>query len=240
MNETIKLPIGDTLSTAWKKTYGAKASLWASFGLMAVVLIVLAVLSSWYEKSAPTLSMGISIIGQIISYLLWMGVFYIGIQRAANLPISYNLMFRALEFNIALRLIGLYLLQIVIFIPFVILSIISIVFLFALTRHTSPALMLTIMLLFYVAINIAAIFIFARLMLAAGFVLERGSNPWQAIKLSFQATKGQVLRLCLLFLLQIIIVVISAIPLFIGLIWTLPFTYILYGAIYKTLSVNIR
>src|SRR5205085_143591 len=84
-------------------------------------------------------------------------------------------------------------------------------------------------------IAFAAFYLLVRLMLSIAFVLEQNVNPWRAIVLSFHATRCNFWRLFGWYIAIWIIMMISIIPLGIGLIWTLPLIYISYGMIYKTL-----
>ena len=71
------------------------------------------------------------------------------------------------------------------------------------------------------------------------FVLDKKANPWQALKLSFRATRSNYWPLLGLVMVEFGIVIASALSLGIGLIWTAPLLLILYGMVYKKLSLNI-
>ena len=77
-----------------------------------------------------------------------------------------------------------------------------------------------------------------RLYLAKGIVLDQQVGPWAAIKKSFRATKYNVWRLIGLTLLNAIILLVSVIPLGIGLIWSLPYLFINYGMVYRRLVIE--
>ena len=85
---------------------------------------------------------------------------------------------------------------------------------------------------------LSLIYITVRICLAAACVLDKGMNPWAAITSSFAMTRANFWRLVALFILQNIIVIVSLIPLLLGLIWTLPLSLILYGTIYQFLSLR--
>jgi hypothetical protein len=82
---------------------------------------------------------------------------------------------------------------------------------------------------------ILTIYLLFRMYLVHAFILAKKVNPWVAIKLSFKATKSNVCRLIGLSILNGLILLVSAIPLGIGLIWTLPYFFINFGEIYKSL-----
>ena len=87
---------------------------------------------------------------------------------------------------------------------------------------------------------IGAFYVTISMSLAAAFVLEKESSPWRAIAASFQATRWNFWRLLALYILQSFIILLGIIPFFIGLIWAIPFSFILYGMIYQRLSINTR
>ena len=140
------------------------------------------------------------------------------------------MLFKAFSLDQAFRIIGLYLLELVIFIPPAILAFLGG---FIAPQSFPGATALSIVLIAVAAF--LAITLAIRLMLAIGLVLDQNLNPWPAIKMSFVSTKGNELRILALILIQLVIVVISAIPFGLGLIWTLPFSLITYGIIYKRL-----
>ena len=81
----------------------------------------------------------------------------------------------------------------------------------------------------------SAVYLMLRLYVATPLVIMQKANPWAAIKHSFSATKHHVLALFVLIIANILIFMISLIPLGIGLIWSLPYLLISYGVIYERL-----
>ncbi|MDH5324680.1 MAG: DUF975 family protein [Gammaproteobacteria bacterium] len=71
--------------------------------------------------------------------------------------------------------------------------------------------------------------------LAVPLVVEKGLSPWQALEASRKAVSKCWFRFVGLGLLVWIIVVISVIPLFIGLIWTVPLMLIAFGVVYRNI-----
>lgn len=229
---TYQLPIEATITTSWASVRGAKKPIWAAIGILFLTSILLTVLQKIATDISPILATIANIIASTINYLFGMGLLYIGIKRAYGLPISYRMMFRAFELPIALRIIGVYLLQILFF------SLAGILIAISLALFTSKASLLLAVL--FGGLGIAAlIYLYIALVLAAGFVLDQGTNSWEAIKLSMAATKGNIMRILLLFLVQTIIFIIAIIPLGIGLIWSIPFMTIQYGFIYKNLKSQL-
>ena len=67
------------------------------------------------------------------------------------------------------------------------------------------------------------------------FVVERGLTPWQALEASRKAITQHWFKVFGLFLLLGLITLISAIPLGIGLVWTIPLFVIAMGVLYRTI-----
>ncbi len=72
-------------------------------------------------------------------------------------------------------------------------------------------------------------------MLAIPLVVERGLTPWQALEASRKAITQHWFKVFGLFLLLGLITAISAIPLGIGLVWTIPLFVIAMGVLYRTI-----
>jgi uncharacterized membrane protein len=176
---------------------------------------------------SPVLSALVTLIAQIVQFLLQIGLIYMGLECAEDLPISYRQLFHALNWQVAAKVILVYVWQFIIFLPPII-----VVLLATLLPNSVSFLRFLLFLIAFIAMLI----IFFRLILAIGFVLKNDVTAWQAIKLSFHATRGNFWRLLALYIAEVMFVLISMIPLGIGLIWTIPFLIICYGVLYKTLA----
>lgn len=230
------LPITDTLKEGWHAVDGAKGTIWAAILVSFLITLGLGIVASIFERINASAGMLLRPLIQFVAFLMQMGMLYIGIKRARGEPINYKLVFYAFDGNIMIRLIGVYLLQIL----FVLIPIILFLVAMALPSFANfPG--VTIVAIIVAAIAVIAFFIiYIRMTLSMGFVLDKLSSPMLAIKQSFEATRNSVWQLIGLVLLQTIIIIISAIPLGIGLIWTLPLCVIIYGMIYKKLIVNVQ
>jgi hypothetical protein len=227
------MPVGNTISSAWQKVNGVKGTIWRGLSVVILIAFIFFILEKM-TASTPVLTNSIYTIGFIINFLLQMGLIYFGIQRAFDLPMDYHQMFRTFNFNMIIRLFGLVLLQLLIFLPFVMLSILGMSIL------GSDFLSYV---LIGVSICLAACFgvlyVAIRMMLSAAFILDKKNNPWQAVKKSFEASRSNFWRLLQVFIMGLLIFILSFIPFGIGLIWSLPFLLICYGLMYKRLLVNV-
>lgn len=72
-------------------------------------------------------------------------------------------------------------------------------------------------------------------LLAIPLVVERGLSPWQALEASRKAISQHWFKAFGLFLLLGLITLVSAIPLGIGLVWSIPLFVIAMGVLYRTI-----
>lgn len=228
-----QLPVEETLKSAWAKVHGAKATIWAALGILFAIVFCLGIIQGITEAINHSLFQAMKLITNLISYFLQLGVVYIGICRAKDQPIAYQLMFRPFGLYRALSIIGLYIAEMVLFILPLLIGVAG-----GFVINLAFPLSGLIGGLLIAASGLSLIYLVVRLIPSLAIILDQDANPIEAIKRSFHLTKGNVLRLCLLSVIQIIILLICIIPLGIGLIWGLPFTFITYGTIYQTLLKN--
>lgn len=238
MQNVYRLPVSETIYDAWSRIVGTKAAIWG--GILVIVLIQIAfyIVSYILGHIFPALGSVVKMIGQLVYMLLTIGLLNIGIKRAFDLPVNYRLMFRSLETPILLRIIGVYVLHfLILLIPALILFALPLAF--QELAITSPETAKLLTAICYIIGTFAFIYLIVRMSLAMALVLDKGIGSWEAIKQSFRGTRGNFWPLVITYIVSMFIFVISALPLFIGLIWTLPFLHILYGIYYKKLYVNI-
>ncbi|WP_044413094.1 hypothetical protein [Pseudomonas sp. FeS53a] len=80
---------------------------------------------------------------------------------------------------------------------------------------------------------IPGIYLCIAYMLAMPLVVERGLSPWQAMEASRRAISQRWFKCFGLFALLGLIVMLSALPLFIGLVWTLPMCFVVVALLYQ-------
>ncbi|NQD95394.1 hypothetical protein HP532_22315, partial [Pseudomonas sp. CrR25] len=94
------------------------------------------------------------------------------------------------------------------------------------------------MLLIYVGmilLIIPGLYLAIAYMLAIPLVVERGLSPWQALEASRKAISQHWFKVFGLFLVLGVITMLSAIPLAIGLVWSIPLFVIAMGVLYRTI-----
>ncbi len=244
----IRLSIPETMKASWEKVSGSKSTIWSVLICIIIVRLIVAGINKlvYASNGEPIVAAGPLLLGSIaillltfLAIILQWGLAYIAVQRAMDVPIQFNMLKQVFNFRIILRMIGVTIVGFIIMLP-------AAIFLFLpsyLNSLTDPNLMQLIKLVSALS-NIAG-FIFSiwgvylnfRLLLVAALILVKRVPLWRAIKLSFKATKSNVWRMLGLVIVNVLLLLVSAIPLGIGLIWSLPYSLIAYGMIYKNLFI---
>jgi len=231
LKEMYEIPVWDTITTALDKVYGAKTTFWIALLIFFPIMFGLGFMQGALENYSDWMPGAIKVIANVIGYFMQMGIMYIGIKRALDAPINYRQVFRAFEAEIAAKIVILYVFQMLIFLP-------VIIFLILVSLLTSyiPSLTPVVPILLFVLGGAVFVYLSIRMLISNALVLDKATPPWDAIKISFNATRGNFWACLALIILQILIVAVSAIPFGLGLIWTLPLTFICYGVMYKRLN----
>ncbi len=231
--QVIELPVWDTMKAAWARVSGSKGAFWGSLLIFFVIMAGFGTLQA-LSKDNQVVSVLLSLISNTLAYLMQFGLLYMGILRAKDLPIDYKMMFKAFDLQLVLYLIGLYVLQLVIFLAPAAVGVVGVILYLT---GSMAGMSIGVLLI------IAAIFSFAllgiRMSLSMGFIMDMNMAPLASIKSSFAATKGNFWNILVLFILEWLFMMVSMIPLGIGLIWSLPFVFICYGLMYKVLRGNL-
>lgn len=93
--------------------------------------------------------------------------------------------------------------------------------------------MTVVIMLGFILLVLPGIYLAVAYMLALPLLVEKNLGIWEAMEASRKAITKCWFRFFGLMLLMMVIVMISAIPLGIGLIWTLPLLSIALGAVYR-------
>ncbi|SRR5579883_516578 len=227
----------DTIKIAWEKVKGTKGIFWGIFLIMFLFDIINGIMGSLNKESYSFTYAFIGLIAQLIGTFISFSLLYLGIQRAFNRPIAFSLIKYGLQFSIIIRMIGLFILQYLIMIPFLFLFIAPI---FAVMKLDLSTALSVVLILVSIIGFVLAVYVMIRLAVANAFILDQKYNPIKALKSSFRVTKSHVLELIGIAFINFLILLISAIPLGIGLIWSFPYLVINFGEIYKKLVENAR
>jgi hypothetical protein len=205
--------IGEVLSEAWQRTKGSKGIIVGGFLLFyAVMMVVSFVLGGLFALLG--LASDSPMLGAVVEIVL--GVFASALAYPFMAGIGMVGIRRAADQNISFNEI------------------------FSHFGRTVPILITAIacpLLIYFgmILLIIPGIYLAIAYMLAIPLVVERGLSPWQAMETSRKAIGQRWFKVFGLFLLLGLIVMISAIPLGIGLVWSMPLLIIAIGILYRTI-----
>ena len=206
--------IGGLLKEAWAKTKGAKATVWVGSSVMYLTLIVLVAGGSFLLPSQGNQYVGINMAGMLGNVLFQM------ITNAVSVIFSAGLIYIGIRkvagatinwkmvfegFSVAGKLIVATILQ---------------------TLLVGIGFLLLILPGIYLAIGYS---------MTVPLIVERKMSPWQAMEASRKAIHGEWWKIFGLFLVMGILLMISLLPLGLGLIWTWPMFVVLGGVVYRSL-----
>lgn len=205
--------IGDLLSEAWQRVKGTKGIIIGGFVVFYAVLLVASFLIGGFfgilgvVSDSPMLTVVVEMV---------VGIFASALAYPFMAGINMIGIRRAADQPISFNDIFSHFGRTV---PLVITAIIS-------------------MLLIYlgmILLIIPGLYLAIAYMLAIPLVVERGLSPWQALETSRKAITQHWFKVFGLFLLLGLITSISAIPLGIGLVWTIPLFTVAIGILYRTI-----
>jgi hypothetical protein len=204
--------VGNLIKEAWRKTKGAKASVWG--GVIAMSLLICGVVfggmagfQEFYKGSDPNIAMGatgaVQLVANWLSMLMTGGIMLIGVRHVLEQRVSWKMAFTGFSkaFSITMALI---LQTILILIGFLLLVIPGI----------------------YLSVGYA---------LVLPLILDKGMGPWEALEASRKAIHKKWWTVFGLYLVMMLIYIVSIIPLGLGLIWTIPMFFVMTGVIYVRL-----
>ncbi len=206
--------IGAIISEAWNRTSGNKGTLWLALLLYMIVMTVfsfalqfiLGLLGLTYHEGDP--------IGKMIIY-----------QLASQLQL-----FVTLPLIVGFNMMGV---KIAVDAP------VEVTEIFAYFKKVLVLVGTSILYYLMIIIGLCllvlpGIYLMVAYLLAFPLVAEKNMGPWEALETSRKAITHHWFKFVGLYLLLALIMLVSAIPLGIGLIWTLPMSTILVGVVYRT------
>jgi hypothetical protein len=236
--------LGQVLAEAWKRVGGSKATYWKGMVVYVLMLLGLFIVGgaiNYVLRAAlgPTSNVLHFVMGMwnIITYLIAMptmvGFSYLAIRRSANLAINVKQIF--FPYKHYLRVVGslaliLLIVYGIMFLGFIIIG--AIQSYFSVNGNVPPgvaafcvsAAVLITLIMYYFSLS----FIFAPLL-----IVEKSFTIVQAMKASFFGFNQHWFKILITQFCMMIIYIISAIPLGIGIIWTVPMLFNLIGIFYR-------
>ncbi len=213
INGDYDFTIGDIFSEAWEKTRGAKGTFLLAWFFYSVIAIAINMLFNAIGQDPQILMQQ----GRLSEGLIWTIA-----PSLITIPLLYPVLAGIVLLGIH-RAVGADIHATSVFshyrkiIPLTILTIVS-----------GFLIMLGMMLLI-----IPGIYLAVGYMMAMALVIDRDMGVWEALESSRKAISKHWFKVFFLYFLLWLLIIVSAVPVLLGLIWTLPLASILHGVLYK-------
>ena len=198
------LEFGTVLGEAWESTKGNKGTIWLAVLIVAVISIVVQLVTSLVLEIFLGPPVS-TIIGQLVIILL-----------TSPLTVGMFLIGVRCASNIEARsgsVLNYYDKMIPLFL--------------------TTVLMYILILIGFVLLIIPGIYLSVSYYFALPLVAEKNLSPWEALETSRKTVTHKWFTVFFLAIVISLILFVSAIPLLIGLIWTVPWSVLVFGTIYK-------
>ena len=212
---TYVFSINDIIKEAWEKTEGTKVTLNVAATLytllyMLAIFVIGGVFSMAGLASAEN-SMTVLVVSSVLQQLLLL--FF-------TLPLSMGLFFIGLKRSVSVHATS---------------SEIFNYFGLVVPMLVTTVIMQLMLAAGFFLLVIPGIYLAVAYYMALPLVIDKKLSPWQALETSRKAVSRRWFSVFGLFLLLAVINVVAAIPLGIGLIWTLPMSVIACGILYRNM-----
>lgn len=229
--------ISDLIKQSWEGIKGYKATFWGAFGFVMlamflctiVVVIIDTIGTNLLHMEETPLSIIDEIVFLIVSLPLVVGVIMLAIKRSAMLPVEARQVFK--YYNRIGQIILVYVTQLVILCVLGFIAGVASAF----ASSTSSGLLACLCLLISVIAGLASLYLLVGYIFAFALKIDKNLSAWQSLEVSRKAVSQHWFKVFFSLVAVYFIVVISAIPLGIGLIWTVPLANLYHGVLYRTM-----
>lgn len=211
--------VGEVIREAWEKTKGAKWPILLALGLYVLVYAAVAFTTQFLFTAlglTVTPEADGSNVGHVISYSLLQNM----IITVATMPMVMGIFIlglrRAIDAPLSVACISQYYDK-------------------TIPLALTLALMYVICTIGFVLLVIPGIYLSVAYYMAMPLVVEKGLGPWQALETSRQAISKRWFSVFGLGVLVVLINMLGGLAFGVGLIWTLPFTAIVFGILYRNM-----
>ena len=200
----------EVIKEAWEKTKGIKGPVWGGslliIGLLLVINIIVGILMKMLGHGS-TSSMAISYAVQVtVSFALY--PFIAGVMMMG--------VRRAVDLPVSYKMVFGYLQYMV---PIIVSSILVTILTF----------------IGFAAFVIPGLYLSIAFLLTIPLIIDKDMGPWEAMMKSLKGITPKWFKVFAIYLIMIILYVLSMIPLFIGIIWTLPMLIVIGGILYRNI-----
>lgn len=213
INGQYQFDISAVISEAWQKTAGAKGTFWLAFLIYVAIAIGISMVSQFVLMAVVATSQNEAVI--IILSLAEQLV-----MNLVLMPVVMGIMILGIRRSAD--------------VPIAAGSIMG--------HYSSMWRLFLTMLLIYIMVLIGlllliipGIYLMVAYYMAMPLVVEKGLNPWEAMEISRKTISKRWFTMFFFTIVVSLLILVSAIPLGIGLIWTLPMAMIAYGVVYRNM-----
>ncbi len=212
VNPRTDFTIGEALNEAWRYTKGAKGAIWAAVGMMYLVMLVLGFGLGFMQ--------GVFGLDPASAAGIWAEIGVQTLISAFSTLFTAGLMYigvrRAAEKSYSWKMVFAG-------------------FQMAMKLLIAGILMTLLVISGLVLLVLPGIYLAVGYTMTLPLMLDRQLEPWQAMEISRKAIHRVWWKIFGLFFVMGLLYLVSAIPLGIGLIWTIPMFVILGGVVYRYL-----
>lgn len=204
--------VGELIKEAWQQTKGAKGSIWAAVMVMYLIVLGISlggplVLMQVYGESDPTIAMGpvnsgLQMLSGWFSMLLTGGLMLIGVRQALEQRVSWKMVFAGFSSSKVVSITIATLLQVI------------------------------LVTIGFILLVLPGIYLSVGYALTLPLILDKGLGPWEALEASRKAIHKKWWTVFALYIVMMLLYAVSTIPLGLGLIWTVPMSFVLVGVLY--------
>ncbi len=212
--------IGTIISEAWAKTSGSKWTIHMSFLLYIIVMFVLMMAIGMVTANFVMVGDVGGVPGEVPGDMIFMQII---IQLGMNLiilPMVMGLLMigvrRSVDAPIKATMVFRYFSKMI-------------------QLFVTMVLMYLLVIIGFILLVLPGIYLLVAYYMALPLVVEKGMSPWRALETSRKSVTHHWFSFTGLFIVFMIILTVSMIPLGIGLIWTLPMMVIAYGIVYRNM-----
>ena len=223
---------------AWHKVKGFKAVLWGGFIIYVLIAIALLLLTklvgflsltAFGENSTQSIVAVANGIVTLAKYPLYAGLLMMGIKHVASQTVRSSMVID--YYRKMWHIIGAGVVAVVVVCIFAILSAV----LLGLAKGEMGAVLRCIYSLLGGVFAVISIYLVLCYKFVLALAAEKDMGIWHTLEVSRKAVTQHWFKIFFTVVGWMIIVLISCIPAFLGLIWTLPWSYCIYGVLYRTI-----
>ncbi|OAI49275.1 hypothetical protein AYO45_02915 [Gammaproteobacteria bacterium SCGC AG-212-F23] len=228
------------IKEAWARSHGFKLTWWKAAGLYILVAIALGLLLVFIDSLAQyffgdttattVVSSILNFIRTVVLYPMAIGLFLLGLKRVTDQPIDVKMVFAC--YSSFWRITGVFILTTLI---------LGVGFFFAslfmgLAESGEYSILPDIVLsLLGLIATIASVYLMVAYSFAALVTYQKGTGVWASMEISRKAITKHWFKTFFTFIVVLLLVVASCIPVFVGLVWSLPWASCVWGILYKKL-----